>query len=317
MLRRRFLTATGTTLVGVTLAGCSGSESGNGDEGTTTTTTGGSDGTGDQTSQTTQSTETTTSEVAFDLASLETPKEAAMGESLPLKAVIENTGNRPAAFSSPIRVSGSGSGWHTAATIQTKVIEPGKRATWSTEYTYPYSGTANFRIPKLQRAFSVDVSPRTLSFGGTHVAPTDFAFTVRDVRLTDGYWYERSNGSSTQVSAGSGSQWAFVTVAAKNQADFAQRPPSRTGVSMLVSSSGGRSEVSPADITKESGRYPPPLDDSGTTTTTSSGSEGLPPGETASGWIAYEVPADSSVSDLVVQWREGDGVGRWTVRWVA
>ncbi|WP_433626625.1 twin-arginine translocation signal domain-containing protein [Halomicrococcus sp. NG-SE-24] len=316
MFRRRFLAATGTTLAGVALAGCSGSEPGDGGEqGTTSATTEGGGGTDDRTSESTESTETSRPEVSFDLASFEAPKEAAMGEPLPLKVVIENTGDRPAAFSSPIRLSGSGGGWHTAATIQTEVIEPGKRATWSTEYTHPYSGTANFRIPKLQRAFSVDVSPKTLSFGGTHVVPTDFAFTVRDVSLTDSYRYERSNGSTTEVSAGSGSQWAFVHVAAENRADYAQRPPSRSGVSLLVGSSG--TTLSPAGIPRERGRYPPPLDDSGTTTTTTSGSEGLEPGGTASGWIAYEVPADRSVSDLVVQWREGDGVGRWTVRWVA
>lgn len=314
MFRRRFLTAAGTTLAGVALAGCSGSEPGDGGKQGTSATTEGGGGTGDRTSESTGSTETSSSEVSFELASFEAPKEAAMGEPLPLKAVIENTGDRPAAFSSPIRLSGSDGGWHTATTIQTEVIEPGKRATWSTEYTYPYSGTANFRIPKLQRAFSVDVSPKTLSFGGTHVTPTGFAFTVRDVSLTDSYRYERSNGTRAEVPAGSGSQWAFVYVAAENRADYAQRPPSRSGVSILAPSSDGQAELSPAGITKEDGRYPPPLDDSGTT---SSGSEGLEPGGTASGWIAYEVPADRSVSDLVVRWREDDGTGQWTVRWVA
>jgi hypothetical protein len=203
-------------------------------------------------------------------------------------------------FTSPIRVSGSGDGTHTATTIETKVIEPGKTATWSTEYAYPYAGNANFRIPNAQRAFFVDVSPRTFSLGGTYVSPVDTALTVADVTPTDAYSYDPPNGAARRVPAGDGRQWVFVTVVAGNRLESSQRVLRRSDVSLMVTSpdADGVTEVEPAGIPKEGGRYE---------------SSEVDAGGTKRGWIAYEISSEATIQS--VRWQGTDGTGRWDARW--
>ena len=223
-----------------------------------------------------------------------------MGDKLTLKAVVKNTGGRPGAFSSPIRVSGSGDGWHKATDIQTEVIEPGKTMTWSTEYTYPYAGRAVFRIPNAQRAFTVDVSPKTFSLGGTYVSPVETALTVGNVTPTSRYSYNPPNGSRREVPAGDGRQWVFVAVTAGNRARSAQGVPSASDIALVVDppDQEGTTELGPAGIAKEEGRYT---------------SERLEPDQSTSGWIVYETAADASIQ--VVRWQGTDGIGRWDARW--
>jgi len=303
MRRRRFLTASGTAFVGSVLAGCtggSGPDNGGGDGSTTTTTVPGGGTTGGGDGTTTGDGGTSDPQVSFDIVSLDVPEESVMGQKLTLKATVKNTGNRAGAFSSPIRVSGSGDGWHKATEIETKVIEPGKQVTWSTEYAYPYAGRANFRIPNAQQAFSIDVSPRTFSLGGTYVSPVDTALTVNDVTPTDAYSYNPPNGEARRVPAGDGRQWVFVAVVAGNRLESAQGTPSRSDIVLMVDPPGeeGTTEVGPAGIPKEGGRYE---------------SSEVESGGTNRGWIVYETSSESTIQ--AVRWQGTDGIGRWDARW--
>ncbi len=223
-----------------------------------------------------------------------------MGDELTLKAVVKNTGGRPGAFSSPIRVSGSGDGWHKATDIETKIIDPGQTAKWSAGYRYPYAGRAIFRIPNAQRAFTVDVSPRTFSLGGTYVSPVDTALTVNDVTPTSRYSYNPPNGSRREVPAGDGRQWVFVAVVAGNRLESAQGTASRSDITLMVDPPGedGTTEVGPAGIAKEDGRYE---------------SSEVESGGTNRGWIAYETSSEASIRS--VRWQGTDGIGRWDARW--
>ncbi|WP_458188918.1 twin-arginine translocation signal domain-containing protein [Haladaptatus sp. NG-WS-4] len=301
MRRRRFLTASGAAFAGGALAGCTGSgpeDSGNGDRTTTKQTTG-ADGT--TTENDSGSGGTTSEEGGFTLVSSNVPKQVTMGEEFTLELTIENRGSSPAAFESAIRVEGSGGSSQQSGSIQTNEIAPGKTTTWKTNLSYPYVGQVAYRIEALDKTFTVDVVGERLSVGETYLSPTEVAVTVRNVTLTDRYQYVRESGRKVDVTASNGRQWAFVTLRAENQFRMGQALPKRDSFHLLV---GDRAQA-PTEIAKKNGQYK----------LEQFGKRKVEPGGSNSGWIAYEISADRSASDLAVEWKGNDGTGSWTAQW--
>jgi hypothetical protein len=301
MRRRRFLTASGAVLVGGVLAGCAGSgpkDSGNGEVSKTKTK--GSGGTTSNGGKAAGEGGTTTKS-GFELVSANVPDRVTAGEQFTLELTVENRGRSPAAFRSPIQVEGSGGGSQQSGRIQTKEISPGKKTTWSTKLSYPYVTTVTYRITDLGKAFTVDVVGDRLSLGETFLSPTEIAVTVRDITLTDRYRYVRENGRRVDVDASDGRQWAFVTLNAENRFRMGQTLPKGNSFHLLV---GNRREA-PTDIAKVNGQYK----------LERFGRREVEPGGSNSGWLAYDISADRSASDLAVEWKGSDGTGSWTAQW--
>ncbi|WP_227353286.1 DUF4352 domain-containing protein [Haladaptatus salinisoli] len=300
MRRRRFLTASGAVLVGGVLAGCAGSgpnDSGNGEVSKTKTKgSGGSASNGGGTA----GEGGTTAKGGFELVSANVPDQVTAGEEFALKLTVENRGNSPAAFRSPIRVD-AGGGTQQSGTIRTKEVAPGKTATWSTKLSYPYVGAVTYRIANLEKTFTVKFVGERLPVGETFLSPTEMAVTVRDVTLTDQYRYVRGNGRRVDVDASEGRQWAFVTVRAENRFRMGQTLPKADSFRLVV----GDKREAPTDIAKENGQYK----------LERFGRREVKPGGSKSGWLAYDVSADRSASDLAVEWKGSDGTGTWTALW--
>ncbi|EFW93754.1 hypothetical protein ZOD2009_01385 [Haladaptatus paucihalophilus DX253] len=302
MRRRRFLLTSGATLAGGALAGCTGSEPKNGGNGDDSTT--------NETSGSGMSNETTTSGGGgggkttvdgFQLVSTDVPKQVTMGQQFSLSLTLKNVGDEPKAFQSSVQVDGNSPGAQQTGQMQTDKIDPGKTTKWSTTLTYPYVAKVNYRIEKLDETFTIDIVGEKLSFGETFRSPTEVAMTIQDITLTDHYRYEPSGGGSENVEASDGRQWAFVTVKAENKFRMKQTLPKGEQIHLIV----GGDKVSMADIAKEDGKYE----------VNRFGDRTVASGESLTGWLAYEISADTSVDDLTVEWKGSDGNGSWWARW--
>ncbi len=312
MRRRRFLTASGATLAGGALAGCTGSgpnSGGNGDSstneetkgsgnGTDSNSSGGGDGGGGNGSgggggKTTAN--------GFQLVSAKVPKKVTMGKQFTLELTIKNVGDSPKAFQSSVSVDGGTPGSQQMGRITTDKIAPGKTTTWSTQLTYPYVATVNYHIAELKKSFSIDIVGETLSFGETFLSPNEIATTIQDITLTDHYRYEPDSGGSEDVEASDGRQWAFVTVKAENKFRMKQTLP--MGDQFLLHVGGNK--IKPGDIAKEDGKYE----------VNKFGDRTVASGESLTGWLAYELPADVSEDDVTVEWQGSDDEGSWWARW--
>lgn len=229
------------------------------------------------------------------------PKEVVLGEQFTLGFTIKNNGDSASTFESPIEVNGSEGGSQQSGTIQTEEIPPGETTTWSTKLSYPYISTVNYLIGAFEKSFSVKVVAPTLSVGETFVSPNEVAITIRDITLTDHYRYETGAGPMEDVEADDNRQWAFVTVNAENRFRMRQALPKGETFSLLV---GGRKHK-PSDIAKQEGKYE----------LERFGSRDVASGESLAGWLAYEISADRSVSDLAIEWSASDGSGSWSAQW--
>jgi hypothetical protein len=303
MRRRRFLLASGTTLAGGALAGCTGSgpkNGGNGDESnkkrtggskpSKKTTSGGTDGGGGKATVD-----------GFQLVEANVPNRVTMGQEFVLSLTLKNVGSKRKAFTSPVQVTGNSPGSQQTGQLQTDKIAPGETTKWSTKLTYPYVATVKYRIEKLEKTFTIDIVGEKLSLGQTFRSPTEVAVTVRDITLTDHYRYEPSGGGSEEVEADDGRQWAFVTVKAENKFRMKQTLPKGEQIHLVV----GGQKIPPTDIAKEDGKYK----------VNRFGDRSVASGESLSGWLAYEIAADKTVDDLIVEWKSSDGSGSWWARW--
>ncbi|WP_233274659.1 cupredoxin domain-containing protein [Haladaptatus cibarius] len=291
------------------MAGCTGSEPEDGGNGNSSPTkgngsgtptgksgNGGGDGRGDGNSG-----GESTADGQFSLVSSDVPKEVVLGEQFTLGFTIKNNGDSASTFESPIEVNGSEGGSQQSGTIQTEEIPPGETTTWSTELSYPYESTVNYLIGAFEKSISVKVVGPDLSVSETFVSPNELAITVRDIVLTDHYRYESGAGPMEDVEADDNRQWAFVTVNAENRFRMRQSLPKGETFSLLV---GGRKQK-PSDIAKQEGKYE----------LERFGSRDVASGESLSGWLAYEISADRSASDLAIEWQSGDGSGSWSAQW--
>ncbi|WP_435155710.1 twin-arginine translocation signal domain-containing protein [Haladaptatus sp. DFWS20] len=300
MRRRRFLTVSGAAFVGGTLAGCTGSGPEDGGDGNSTTKKANSSG------QTTgkpddENSGGATTDGGFALVSANVPNEAVLGEQFKLEFTIKNNGNSAGAFQSPIEVNGSEGGSDQSGTIQTEKIPAGETTTWSTKLSYPYVSTVTYKITAFEKSFSVKIVGPKLSTGETFLTPNEMAITIQDIVLTDHYRYQTGSGEMRDVEAGNGRQWAFVTVNAENKFRMRQSLPKGDTFSLVV----GNRRQKPSNIAKSEGKYE----------LERFGSRDVASGEGMSGWLAYEISADRSVSDLAVEWTGGDGSGSWSAQW--
>jgi hypothetical protein len=303
MRRRRFLLASGTTLAGGALAGCTGSgpkNGGNGDDSNKKQT----DGSGPSNKTTSSGSDGGDGKATvdgFQLVAANVPNEVTMGQEFMLSLTLKNVGSKKKAFTSPVLVDGNAPGSQQTGQLKTDKIAPGETTKWSTKLTYPYVATVKYRIEKLKKTFTIDIVGEELSLGQTFRSPTEVAMTIQDITLTEHYRYETGSGGSEMAEASDGRQWAFVTVNAENKFRMKQTLPKAGQIHLLV----GGDKISPADIAKHDGRYE----------VNRFGDRTVASGESLTGWLAYELSADTTVDGLTVEWRGSDDNGSWWARW--
>ncbi|WP_266079083.1 DUF4352 domain-containing protein [Haladaptatus caseinilyticus] len=302
MRRRRFLMVSGAAFAGGALAGCTGSEPEDGGNGNSSTTNAdGKAGTTSNSGGNDDSGGVATTGNGFALVSANVPNEVVLDEEFTIEFTIKNTGDSARSFESPIEVNGSEGGSQQSGMIQTKKITPGETATWSTKLSYPYVSTVNYLLPAFEQSFSVKIVGPDLSIGETFVTPNEMAISVQDITVTDHYRYETGSGEMRDVEADDGRQWAFVTVSAENRFRMRQSLPKGDTFTLLV----GERREKPSDIAKSEGKYE----------LERFGRRDVASGEGQTGWLAYEISANRSASDLGVEWTGGDGSGSWSAQW--
>ncbi len=177
-------------------------------------------------------------------------------------------------------------------------IPAGEEVTVERNHAFaPYLGQIEIRLHRFNEAYEFEAVPATRAFGDDWRSPKHVTITVDGVELTDTYEYD-GVGGRTEEAAGSGSQWAFVQLRAENRARENVRLPDDFQF-MVVTDEG---QFEPNYILREGGQY-----ESATVT----------PGDSRSGWIAFEIPDGLSVDDIAVRYHEEGIEGVWEANWRA
>ncbi|UPW01001.1 hypothetical protein M0R88_02610 [Halorussus gelatinilyticus] len=243
----------------------------------------------------------------FSVADLSLPAETELGTTLSASATVENVGAASGTYRAVFeRRFGDETTWRTRETVELD-LSPGERRTWTTEWTPPEAGRAEYRLRPGSAVETASVLAAERGFGETFTTPDGAAIRVRVG--TDGFdgllgSYIYDSGESQTYRAQKGKTFAFVRVEARNTTDEPISFPGSRRFSVAV---GGES----------SGVF----HQSSTGTTFGSPVEGpfyaptetYDPDETEWGWLVFQVPAGTAVGDLTVRWSPSDDVGAtWT-----
>ena len=294
------------------VAGCSGDDDGGSD----------GDGTQDETPTQTATQTVTETETQTDTAT-QTPTETATPEATPAYSIsaeapdsvslneeftysvtIENVGNGAGTATVGLDISVEGESGSENAFETSIDLEAGESETIESD---PLAFERIFVVQWEFYAVGGDTGEETAtaeteilsavrSLGEDYLAPTDARMRVTDLELKKRYEYEDFQGETASEAASDGMQWAFLWLEVENQSGQVLRIPTRRTIVLLADTS----QFEASFINKEEDRY--------------EGGE-VQPGVIRDGWIAYEIPADITQSDLRIIYSDGDFEGDWRAEW--
>ncbi|WP_265112053.1 DUF4352 domain-containing protein [Halosolutus halophilus] len=123
---------------------------------------------------------------------------------------------------------------------------------------------------------------------------------IDNLEFTEIYEYEDYDGTTSEESAPSGSQWAFLDVYAENVGDESEYIPHSIDISIIADDQ----QFENTFISREEGRYE---------------SSQIRPEISREGWIVYEIPAELDPENVEVSYTgegyQGGISGEWDARW--
>lgn len=302
MNRRKVLLGSGVVLTS-TLAGCTGNETGNGENSGNGNSTNPSNS-GNNESDTEEPTDggngntdnESAGEPEFEVESLDMPEEVEVGEEWSWSITVANTGDADGTFETAVYVKTADTDFTEVGTIELEIPAGGTATYESDTGTLRYITRATYRFEALDLEQEIQAVSRSLTFGESYRTPQDIVVTAHSIDLRDVYEYENYDGETATEEASSGSQWAFLEFEAANESGSSEFVPLEGDVSLIA----GDTQYDSQYISKEDGKY--------------EGGE-VQPGITREGWIAYEIPSDLRVGDLEVAYSGSNFEGEWSVRW--
>ena len=312
MQRRRFLTGLGTSVT-LALAGCAGDDNepdggDSPDAGELTATLTATETAAKTETQTETPAETSTEtptpepEANYSLSVEGIPDSVEIGEEFTYGISVSNDGDGARTALVKLEISTRDNNqWATAWEEQLNVAPGETRAVTTDPFSFERLGVIEWRFTlsagedHVER-FTTEVLSATRAIGSSYVTPNDIRVQVSDINLKGAYEYTNYRDERDLTEAPDGKQWLFVWFEAENQSNGVEYLPFEFDVVVVA----GNQQYDSVFINKEENKY--------------NGGE-VQPDIVRSGWIAYEVPDDLSLSDLEVVHSGGDFDGNWRVKW--
>jgi len=302
--RREFVSMVGVGTVA--LSGCSSDEGETGgeveDEGSTSDSSNGETTSEESTSEESTSEESTSEEAEFELVEWIVPSEVEIDQPVEIGMAVENTGDVAGEFTTPLYERTPESDWTNVTEADFGTVDPGEIVElFFEEVTYPYVTRYELRLGDFQETAIVQTVSAKINWGTEYTTPNGYVIRVDEPDLQSSYEYEDYSGEVSLEEPENGGQWAFVNIYVSNETGQANYSPLANEFPMIY----GNSQ---ADGTTVLFNDPINRDQS------FDGGE-LQPGVERSGWVAYEIPSDTSVNDLRVAWSQSTLEGELSVNW--
>lgn len=289
---RRWFLAMGGTVASIGIAGCTGDD----DDGTPTPTPG---ETPDTTPTPTPTEDTPTPSQdppAFELVEIDAPNEVEIDEEWNWSITIENVGESDGTFESVVNTSVGEDNWEELGEIELDVPAGESRTVESSTGSIPYITTVKFQIEEINTEFEVQTLTRVLESNESYRSPEDIVMTVEGIELRETYVYEGFDGELSVDEASQANRWAFVYLSVENDSGSSEWIPSASDFDIRV----GDQQFEREFISKDEGQY--------------EGGE-VGPSVQRTGWVAFEIPADTNRDQITVEHFDSDFTGEWGVRW--
>jgi hypothetical protein len=236
---------------------------------------------------------------SFDVVEYNLPETVSIGSSVSGSIVIRNTGDSAGGTTAPLYVRTPDSDWSLVNEYDIEDVGAGETTMLSVEIdNLEYINRYEFAIGQSDNTAVIQTISAEIDWGNEYTTPDGYIIRVDRPELQNTYTAE-GYGGETEESPEDRGQWAFTDVYVKNETGQSEYSP--TGFSLVSGSSQYDSTILFSDPVNKGERYE---------------SGDLQPGIERSGWLAYELPSDLSVSDLTMAWSESTIGGEISVKWV-
>ena len=239
-----------------------------------------------------------TPESDFALREIDFPETVESNQEWRWSATIENTGTEPGTshFHAFVRLPGNEMDHIASITL---TLEPGEAGVFeSPPEKRTYTTTHEYQFMHSDAVASVNVVPANLVVGDAYRTPNDIVLTVLDVDLREEYSFQDVMGNEQTRSADPGYQWAFITVDARNEREHRTTLPRREDLTLHHAGEAYDHTI----LQQKEGAYR---------------ARTVDPGSGRTGWIAFEVPEDVAIGELIVEYAGSDRDGPWGATWQA
>ena len=288
-MRRRTFTATAGTVAIGSIAGCSSDpESSSGD------------GSSSESSDDSSSSESS-GEARLEVTGYDLPETASIGSTVEGTITVENVGDASGGFSSPLYIRTSDSDWREIGEYSAEDIGAGETVEIDVEVTgLEYINRYEVGLGQSEETYIIQTVSAQLDWGEEFTTPEGYIIRIDEPELQDSYAYENFQGQTEQKEPEGGGQYAFVNAFVKNETGQTAFSPLRSEFALVSDSSQFDSTILIDDPINKGKQF--------------EGGE-LQPGIEREGWIAYELPADLSVSDLTMAWSKTLFGGEISLNW--
>jgi len=297
MRRRRFAATVGAGVI-ASIAGCSSDSPETTDGSSSDSSDGNTDGSN---SESTDDQSTQGGEALFEVTGYDLPETASIGSTITGTITVENVGDAAGSFNSPLYVRTPDSNWTELNEYSAEDVEPGGRVELSVEVSgLQYINRYEVSLGQSDTSAVVQTVSASKDWGTEYTTPEGYRIRVDEPELQSSYAYENYSGETEQQSPENRGQYAFVNVYVKNETGQAAYSPLSSEFALVSESSQFDSTLLLNDPINKGEQF--------------EGGE-LQPGIERSGWIAYELPADLSVSDLTMAWSKTTFGGEISINW--
>jgi hypothetical protein len=244
--------------------------------------------------------------VDFEIVAYNTPKTLEIGERGEIEITVHNAGERKADFRAPLYVRTPGREWEELGYWTASGVLSGFNETLQSPsggitkpIQFDHIQRVQYRLGELSKSPVIQITPANLSWGEQYTTPEGYIIAINQPTLQDTYDYEGFGGMMRQAEPDDGNQWVFVNVYVKNETGQVEYSPS--DFALIYGNSQADSEIILSfDPINQGDQFEPGE---------------LQPGIERSGWIAYQIPSNISVSDLTIAWSKTTFDGEIVVNW--
>lgn len=297
MKRRSFAATVGIGVI-TSISGCSSDSPETTDGSSSDSSDSNTDGSN---SESTDDQSTQDGEASFEVIEYNLPETVSIGSTFSGTITVENVGNAAGSFSSPLYVRTPDSDWTEVNEYSAENVEPGDGVELSVEVSgLQYINRYEIALGQSDTTAIVQTVSASKDWGTEYTTPEGYRIRVDEPELQTSYAYENYSGETEQQSPEDRGQYGFVNVYVKNETGQTAYSPLSSEFALVSESSQFDSTILLNDPINKGEQF--------------EGGE-LQPGIERSGWIAYELPADLSVSDLMMAWSKTTFGGEISVNW--
>lgn len=233
----------------------------------------------------------------YEVVEYDLPETASIGSSVSGSILIRN-GDVAGEATFPVYYRTPSSDWTLLREYDVGYLEAEETVRLDVEVdSFNYIDRYEFAVGRKDKTAVLQTVSAEIDWGDEYTTPDGYIIRVDRPELQDTYTAE-GYGGETEESPEDGGQWAFANVYVKNETGQSSFTP--VGFSLISGSSQYDSTVLLSDPVNKGDQYE---------------TGDLQPGIERSGWLAYELPADLSVSELTMAWSESTVGGELAVNW--